>query len=82
MFAAVIKNFFHSSGIGCSATAALRGSLCFDSSPSVGEKTAVVHVFVAISRIEMQAPRGLTGVVNLPEWGGAEHHRDQLSSTH
>lgn len=36
-------------------------SLCFDSSPSAGEKTAVVYVFVAISRIEIQASWGSTG---------------------
>lgn len=35
--------------------------LCFDSSQSVGQKTAVVCVFVAISMIEIQAPWGSPG---------------------
>lgn len=53
MFAEVIR-CFDSSG-NCLIVTAPPESLCFDSSPSAGEKTAAVYVFVAISRIEIQA---------------------------
>lgn len=53
MFAEVIR-CFDSSGNRLIVTAPPE-SLCFDSSPSAGEKTAAVCVFVAISRIEIQA---------------------------
>lgn len=48
-------------------------TLCFDSSQSAVERTPVVYVFVAVSRIEIQASRGSPGwPVELP-WASAKN---------
>lgn len=74
---------------GNSFIVAPREILCFDSSPSVGEKTAVVNVFVAISRIEIQASWSSPGWSISRLWvsakngkRGASEGSAQLSSAH
>lgn len=88
IFPAVIRRF-DSSGNSFTGTVPPRESLCFDSSPSVPEKAAVVYVFVANSRIEMQASGGSPGWSISRLWvsakngeRGASEGSAQLSSAH
>lgn len=88
IFPAVIRRF-DSSGNSFTGTVPPRESLCFDSSPSVLEKAAVVYVFVANSRIEMQASGGSPGWSVSRLWvsakngeRGASEGSAQLSSAH
>lgn len=48
-------------------------TLCFDSSQSAGGRTAVVYVFVAVSRIEIQASRGSPGWPVGHPWASAKN---------
>lgn len=52
-------------------------TLCFDSSQSAGERTAVVYVFVAVSRIEIQASRGSPGWPVGHPWASAKNGREK-----
>lgn len=72
MFGQVTRCFDTGSG-DCLIVTAPPESLCFDSSPSAGEKTAVVYVFVAISRIEIQASWGSTGWLTGWLWATAKN---------
>ena len=68
-----VSRCFDSSLKGLIVTVASSEGLCFDSSPSAGERTALPYAFVAISRVEIQASWGSMGWPMRWLWASAKN---------